>query len=423
MDARAVAVELLLRQSDSSRVPLDNLASDPSFAQLDGRDRRFVTELVFGVLRNLVLLDHYIEWGSHKPLRKLDPEIVSILRTALYQLNYLRVPERAAVHSAVELCKGFKKSSASPFVNALLRRFLSNPPDLRQEQTPEALALRYSHPLWLVERYLERYGGTVTEDLLRANNQPPVPFLRVNSAKIGFQEFCQELEREQISFRPYPKVPNCLIVESPSFPEHPLYLEGYCFFMDGASQEVVYLGNIQKARRIGDFCSAPGGKLFVLNSCKAPDATIYSCDISHSRLRQVVERARLYEIPTPEVVTADLTRGCPFQIPFDFILLDVPCSGTGTLRSNPDIRLRALESDLKRFHSKQLSILKNSFECLRRGGDLLYITCSTEPEENEDVIEEFLADQPGAGAIADFYRSFPGDSGAGGFFAAQIRRL
>ena len=356
MDARAVAVELLLRQSDSSRVPLDNLASDPSFAQLDGRDRRFVTELVFGVLRNLVLLDHYIEWGSHKPLRKLDPEIVSILRTALYQLNYLRVPERAAVHSAVELCKGFKKSSASPFVNALLRRFLSNPPDLRQEQTPEALALRYSHPLWLVERYLERYGGTVTEDLLRANNQPPVPFLRVNSAKIGFQEFCQELEREQISFRPYPKVPNCLIVESPSFPEHPLYLEGYCFFMDGASQEVVYLGNIQKARRIEDFCSAP-------------------------------------------------------------------CSGTGTLRSNPDIRLRALESDLKRFHSKQLSILKNSFECLRRGGDLLYITCSTEPEENEDVIEEFLADQPGAGAIADFYRSFPGDSGAGGFFAAQIRRL
>ena len=423
MHARAVAVELLLRQSDRSRVPLDNLASAPNFAQLDGRDRRFVTELVFGVLRNLALLDYYIEWVSHKPLQKLDPEIVSILRTALYQLNYLRVPERAAVHSAVELCRGFKKSSASSFVNALLRRFLSSPPALPQGQTSEALALRYSHPRWLVERYQKRYGGTSTENLLRANNQPPVPFLRVNSLKIGFQEFCQQLEREEISFRPYPRVPNCLIVGSPSFTEHPLYLEGYCFFMDGASQEVVYLGNIQKARRIGDFCSAPGGKLFLLNARKPPKATIYSCDVSHSRLRRMLERARLYTAPKPKAVTADLTQGCPFQIPFDFILVDAPCSGTGTLRSNPDIRIRTLETDLKRFHSRQLSILKNSFEGLRKGGDLLYITCSTEPEENEDVIEEFLAEEPRAAAIADFYRSFPGDSGVGGFFAAQIRRV
>ncbi len=423
MQARAVAVGLLLRQSDRSRAPLDNLARDPKFAQLDARDRRFVTELVLGVLRNLGLLDYYIQRVSHKPLQKLDPEILSILRTALYQLNYLRVPERAVVHSAVELCRGFKKSSSAPFVNALLRRFLGNPPALPLGQTPEALALRYSHPRWLTERYLERYGGTATEDLLRANNEPPVPFLRVNSSKIGVQEFCQHLEREHIPFRLYPRVPNCLIVESPSFPEHPLYLDGYCFFMDAASQEVAYLGNIQKARRIGDFCSAPGGKLFVLNTRKPPNATIYSCDVSHSRLRRMLGRAHLYELPTPEVVTADLTHGIPFQTLFDFILLDVPCSGTGTLRSNPDIRLRTSENDLERFHSKQLSILKNSFEGLRKGGDLLYITCSTEPEENEDVIEEFLADEPGAAVIEDFYRSFPEQTEVGGFFAAQIRRV
>ena len=423
MHARAVAVELLLRQSDRSRAPLDNLAGHPKFDRLAGRDRRFVTELVFGVLRNLALLDYYIEWASHKPLQKLDPEVVSILRIALYQLNYLRVPERAAVHSAVDLCRAFKKSSAAPFVNALLRRFLSNPPALPQGQTPPALALRYSHPQWLVERYLERYGGTVTENLLRANNQPPVPFLRVNTLKMGFQEFCQQLEQEQISFRPYPRVPNCLIVESPSFPEHPLYLEGYCFFMDGASQEVVYLGNIQEARRIGDFCSAPGSKLFLLNALAPPEATIYSCDASQARLRGMLERARLYAAPIPKAVTADLTQGCPFRIPFDFILLDVPCSGTGTLRSNPDIRIRTSESDLKRFQSKQLSILKNSFESLRKGGDLLYITCSTEPEENENVIEEFLADEPRAAKIADFHRTSQRDTGVGGFFAAQIRRV
>jgi len=423
MHARAVAVELLLRQSARSRIPLDNLARDPKFAELDGRDRRFVTELVFGVLRNLALLDYSIEWVSHKPLQKLDPEIVSILRTALYQLNYLRVPERAAVHSAVELCKGFKKSSAAPFVNALLRRFLSNPPPLPQGQTSEALSLRYSHPRWLVERYLERYGANATENLLKANNQPPVPFVLVNTLKIGFQEFRQQLEHEQITFRLYPQVPNCLIVESPSFPEHPLYLGGYCFFMDGASQEAVHLANIQGARKIGDFCSAPGGKLFLLTARKPPEATIYSCDVSHSRLRQMLERARLYKVPTPKAVTADLTQGCPFRVPFDFILVDVPCSGTGTLRSNPDIRIRALETDLKRFHSKQLSILKNSFEGLRKGGDLLYITCSTEPEENENVIEAFLAGEPQAAAIADFYRSFPGNPGVGGFFAAQIRRV
>lgn len=423
MEARAVVIGVLLRQSDRDQIPLDNLSKNQNFARLGRSDRRFVMELVFGVLRNLTLLDYQIRCVSHKPMRKLDPEVLSILRSSLYELNYLRVPERATVHSAVELCRKFKKSSAAPFVNALLRQFLSNPPPTPSGQTPKALALRYSHPLWLVERYLKRYGGDSTEDLLRANNRSPVPFLWVNEFKIEFGEFCRRLQEEHIPFETYEGVPNCLIVKSPSFPEHPLYREGYCFFMDGASQKVVGLANLEGAETIGDFCSAPGGKLFLMSSSKPVAADIYSCDASLSRLRETIKRARLYGVPKPNVSVADLTQGLPFRRPFDFILVDVPCSGTGTLRSNPDIRIRVSEEDLKRFHAKQLAILKNSFDGLRTGGELLYITCSTEPEENEDVIEELLAKEPQASIASDFYRSFPNNLETGGFFAARIRRV
>lgn len=420
--ARAVAVRFL---EDLFEPPkhIDSLSQDPEFLSLDSRDRRFVTELVYGVLRNRERLDHHLSNLSQIPLHKLDPAVLWILRVALYQLEFMRIPDHAAVHETVELCRHFGKTSAAGFVNAMLRSFLREKPRLPEGRSANALAVRFSHPQWLVKRYLIRYGVDQTEELLARNNKPPMPFLWVNIFKTNLQSFCRQLEEEKIHYKVYSQLPSCAIVPSPSFTQHRTYQKGLCFFMDPASQEVAYLANVGKHRVLGDFCCAPGGKSFILASQKAKGSKLYCCDASFRRLKETRERARLHQVPDLNFIHADLTAVVPFREPFDFVLLDVPCSGLGTLRSNPDIRWKICEQDLQRFHSKQVSLLQNGFAALREGGELLYATCSTEPEENESVIEEFLTRQGKASLIGDFHRTFPAPHPGDCFFAARIRHI
>ncbi len=399
---------------------VDTLFQDRQFLGLDERDRRLVTELVYGVLRNRSRLDFYILQLSRRPLRRLDEAILWILRIAIYQIEFLRIPDHAAVHEAVGLCHQVRKSSAAGFVNAMLHTFLRARPALPSGSSAEALSIQLSYPQWLTERYLQRYGPGLTRALLERNNRPPVPFFWINPFKVEFHCFCKLLQMEGINYEVYPGLPNCLVIHSSGFSQHTLYRQGYGFFMDLASQEVTYLVEAKDYRRLGDFCAATGGKSFLLASRKVPQGKLYCCDSNRLRLRQMARRARLYQIPDLHLVNADLCLPSPFRIPFDFVLLDVPCSGLGTLRSNPDIRWRIQEVDLTRFHSKQLSILQAAFSSLGSGGKLLYSTCSTEPEENELVIEEFLDSESKARIVQPFYRSYPQNHAGECFFAALI---
>jgi 16S rRNA (cytosine967-C5)-methyltransferase len=417
--ARNAAVRFLLKIFEQD-YRLDQLSHDKSFLQLDPRDRRLATELVYGVLRNRSLMDFHVSRFARTRLEKMDSVVLWILRIALYQVEFLRVPERAAVSEAVEQCRSFRKHRAAGFVNALLRNFLRDPPAPPEGDDPEALAVRYSHPVWLVERYLARWGTEVAVEMLKRNNADPPVWIWVNRFKTEINGFARRLEQESISWKEHPFLPGCLAIESRGFTQHDLYRQGQCFAMDPASQEVAHLLNLEGGKLIGDLCAAPGGKSFLLAWRKDPKARLLACDVSFRRLRESLQRAELYEVAGVHFVCADLLAQAPLNRPLDRILLDVPCTGLGTLRANPDIRWKIQPAHLARFQTKQKRLLANALRALARGGELIYSTCSTEPEENEGVVEE-PKDSGIAIVETPYFRSFPQEHPGECFFAARIR--
>lgn len=417
--ARTVALRVLLGSGRGRRVSLETHFESSDFGALPDRDRRLATELVYGVLRNRSLLDWQLDALLKRPRAGLDPEVLQILRVGLFQLNFLRIPERAAVHEAVGLCREFRKVSAGPLVNAVLRRFLRSRPSFPDPHDSRGLSVRYSHPEWLVRRYLSRYGSEGARTILERNNRPPTPHLWVNPFRTTRARFCRRLGREGVPFQLHPRLSHCVRVNSRSFVRHPLYRRGHCFLMSPASQQVAQLGDLSGCRTLGDFCAAPGGKSFILQARKRSGARLISCDLSLSRLRQMKARADLCRIPQLRAVQADLAHP-PFRRRFDFILLDVPCTGTATLRANPDIRWRLAEEDVGRLSRIQCALLRSSFRMLRPGGQLVYATCSTEPEENLGVVETLLDSEPEAKLVrrpeGDFLKREA-------FFAACLVRI
>ena len=418
-DARALAVQFLLEIFHRQR-HLERLHQSPPFLELESHDRRLITELVQGVLRQRALLDFYISELSRVPQERLDEVVLWTLRVGLYQLAFLRIPTAVTVYETAHLCRRFRKASATGFVNALLRQFLRRRPDIPPGNSAAALAVRYSHPKWLVRRYLQRYGETATVRLLERNNERPTHYLWVNPFRTDLSSFCRQLDREQIAYRIFHQLPNCLIMQSAHFSQHHLY-PGNAFFMDPASQEIAHLPDLAEKKRLADLCAAPGGKTFLLASRRPETSLMYCCDARWSRLREMKRRAQRYGIPSLHFVLADLTQPAPFRRNFDLVLLDVPCTGLGTLRSNPDLRWKVQSEDLKRFSAKQFEILCRGFEMLVPEGELIYSTCSTEPEENEQVVDQFLDSHPQASLLGDYYRSFPHDHPGECFFVARVR--
>ncbi len=419
-NVRAVAVEFLERIVTRG-ARLDQLASFLPFRSLNPLDRRLATELAYGIMRNRARLDFYISCLAGRQLQRIDAAVLWILRLGLYELEFLRTPDHAAVHESVELAREFRKTSATSFVNAILRGFCRERPELPPGDSAVALAVRYSHPEWLVARCLERFGSASTAALLERNNLTPLPLVRVNRFKTEVEPFRRILDQEGIEHEPFPSIPDSLIIRHPAFSEHPIYKGSYCFFMDPASQQIAEWPDLAGVSSIGDLCAAPGGKAFILAWRSQRRARVHCSDISTVRLREMKKRARWLEVPGFSYSVADLTQPAPFKPAFDFVLVDVPCTGLGTVRSNPDIRWKIQPSHLPRFHARQLAILRNAFRVVSAGGRLLYATCSTEPEENEGVVEEFLADEPKAVLMRPYYRTFPQEHAGDSFFAAEIR--
>ncbi|MBI4446941.1 MAG: hypothetical protein HY645_13680 [Acidobacteria bacterium] len=405
---RVLAVRLL--QEVLSRKHLGEISEDADFEQLEPRDRRLVLQLVYGVLSNRELLRFYLKSLAQEPSRKVDSVVSLVVWLALYQIEFLRVPERAAVHEAVQLCEDFDKPFAKGFVNAVLRQFIRQKPPLPAGDSAEELSIRFSHPVWLVRRYISRYGRSQALALMERNNRPPEPSLWVNPFQISLLDFCAQLEKEQISYELYPALPDCVLVSSPAFTQHRLYRKGFCFFMDVSSQKIAYLPDLEGKKLLADFCAAPGGKSFIIAARKVAGSTLVCCEVSARRLWSMKARSQQAAVPGLSFVQADLQQSAPFRCSFEFALLDVPCSGLGTLRSNPDIRWKIQEEDLQNLKTKQLRLLRNGFDAVGKGGELIYSTCSTEPEENEQVVEQFLSEDPRAELQDGYFRSFPGSS-------------
>lgn len=416
--ARFHAVRILLRWSASQR-PLDGLLQELGGVDLPDRDEAFCRELVDGVVRHLRLLDYRLAQVVDRPLEAVDPPVLWNLRVAAYQVDFLRVPDYAAVDGAVSLCYRLRRRYAASFVNAVLRRYLRLGAPAPEPKDVASLAVAYSHPDWYVRRLLSRYGRELTLRMLAANNLRPPSILWVNPFRNSFQEFCEELLEAGVPFQKL-DLPQSLVVRRKGFVNHPLYREGRCLFLNYGSLWVAHLVPVGERRYVLDACAAPGGKSFVLRS-RAPSARVLSCDIDSRRLAEMRKLAELLAVPGIELVLADGTAGFPAR-GYDFALVDVPCSGLGTIRSNPDLRWRVQEGDLPRWAMRQLAILQRAFAGLAPGGELLYATCSTEPEENEQVVGTFLEREREARLVEEPRRTFPEGGWGDGFFAARLRR-
>jgi 16S rRNA (cytosine967-C5)-methyltransferase len=424
--ARQVAYQIL-RRVEAGRGFAVDLLQGPEVSTLKDVDRRLATELVMGVLRWRGELDFRIEQLSGQRLKSFDAEVLTLLRMGIYQIRFLgKIPKPAVVNDAVELTKAARKRSAAGLVNAVLRK--CNPPGARlgsvgfEELQPEGIeAVQRTIPRWLFERWAARKwprsasaeGLTSAETALRlvwASTQVPPTTLRVTAVDAGRETLTGELAQEGISVVPGAFSRFALGVKSGNVFSSRALREGCAVIQDEASQLVTELVRPEPGQHVLDLCAAPGMKAGLLAQL-LERGTLTVCDLSAVRLRTL---GKLLPPQVPPGVKLqrlqlDATRELPFGGLFDRILLDAPCSGTGTLARNPEIKWRLEPRDLARHAETQMKMLRHALPLLAPGGRLVYATCSLEPEENEQVVEAVLSEAPAFRQLTstELSREFP----------------
>jgi len=389
--ARAAAFDILLRVEQESAYASELLHS-LRYGKLSPADHALATELVMSVLRWRSLLDHEIARFSSQKMAKLDPEVLIALRLAAYQLGFLAgVPQRAAVHESVELVKHARKRSAAPFVNAVLRKLAAaasrtktgddnRVADILGAEAAAELAVGSAHPLWVVERWIREFGYHAARQICLYDQHIPATAIRLVDAAVA-----DELKRGGIELVAGHLLGSAHQVQSSAITRTAAFREGRITIQDEASQLVALL--VGKGSNILDCCAAPGGKTRVLAE-RNPGATILAVDLHPHRARLLRKLAPAQNV---QVIAADVV-DLPVDVGFDRVLADVPCSGTGTLARNPEIKWRLKPEDLVDLQARQLQILRAAMQHVTPGGRLVYSTCSLEYEENSQVIDSALAE-------------------------------
>ena len=431
----------------------DQLLTDSfkRYRHLTPLDRAFLTELTYGVLRWRGRLDWLISHFSKIPFEKIDSEIVSILRLGFYQILFLsRTPVSAAVNESVELAKGIRGKGGAGFVNAILRSFLRLKDEIPCPDIKENPALHISvvqsHPLWLVRRWLEERGEEETLKICAINNQISPLTLRTNTLKIDRGNLIEKLRDKRLSPYPTPfSEEGILVTNPPPISELPFLKEGLYIIQDEASQLVISILDPKPGERILDACAAPGGKTTHIAQRMGNEGEVYALDLTMEKLGLIKEICQRLGIKIVKTIKGDATNSLPIPegLEFDRVLADVPCSGFGTIRRNPDLKWRRGEEDIRRLSDLQSSILRKLSFYVKKGGILVYSTCTVFHEENEDVVEKFLDEHPefrldpvdkvASAFIADgksekyhsfvqkgYFKTFPPRNQMDGFFVARL---
>jgi 16S rRNA (cytosine967-C5)-methyltransferase len=450
--ARTIAYETLQRVEAEGAYASDVLHAELS-AGIKTADAALATELTLGVLRWRRLLDLLLDQSLKKPIAKLDLPVAIALRMGLYQLRYLnRIPASAAVNESVELVKRARKASAATLVNAVLRRAASqsHPPieKLLPQDLPQAerLAILHSHPTWMVERWLARLGLASTEALLEANNRTPQLSCTISHADRR-ETIMRSLAKAGLRVAAGRLLKNAIAVSGGSPASAEAFRQGWISIQDEASQIVPLLLDVRPGERVLDVCAAPGGKTPTLVRAAGRTGIVVAADRHAHRLRAMRAQFERVGLRDVSIVELDATRSLPFAAEFDRILVDAPCSGTGTLARHPEIRWRLQLEQLAEFHTLQAKMLAMAIASLARGGRLVYSTCSIEPEENDEVAAQALATfqtvrrvaagemvrtlashlAPNAEARELFdplghFKTLPGAQNCDGFFAAALEK-
>jgi 16S rRNA (cytosine967-C5)-methyltransferase len=449
--ARAAAFDILLRVSEQDAYAVELLHSS-RLNELSPSDRGLCTELVMGVLRWQSRLDEVLRPLTSQPFSKLDAAVVIALRLAAYQLGFLqRIPARAAVNESVELTGRTRKRSAMPMVNAVLRKLAADSTAIRPVEpvaplTPEAVARGYAHPEWLVERWAAAFGIDNAQKICAYDQHPPATTLRLPLDASAAQQIEAELKAAGVELSPGELLAGARRVVAGDVTHTAALREGRVHIQDEASQLVAAL--VGAGQRVLDCCAAPGGKTAAIAD-RNPSAQIVAADLHPHRARLLRQLVRARNV---SVLTADAL-ALPLKADFDRVLADVPCSGTGTLARNPEIKWRLTIEDLSDLQTRQVAILRSALTHITPGGRLVYSTCSLEREENSDVVEQVLKSHPefklldvrkelaklkmageliwddtdsltNASLVSGAYlRTLPGVHPCDGFFVAMVERL
>ena len=463
--ARMIALSLLMESVKSEEgvdILLDRALAQCSF---DSRERALTVELAYGVLRRLATIDWRLEPVLDKPLPRLPLAVQMVLRLGTYQLLFLdRIPQSAAVNESVNLARAIAGTLGrdwSGFVNAVLRALLRHPPQPWPSMDPDAahaFAVRYSVPSWLSRRWVERLGVGSAEMACEGVSVAPPLTLRVNQLITTREAFLETLAQVGIAAKPTSVSPFGIVLEEGgSVPSLPGFREGAFYVEDEAAQLIPPLLDPQPGDIVLDACAAPGGKSTHLADLMHNKGTIYAVDRKGDRLDLLRSNCRRLGVQIVVPIVGDIrqplewvpmieTAGSPSvnkarvgEPCIDRILVDAPCSGLGVLRRHPEAKWRKGEQALPRHQALQCQILESVAPCLRLGGVLVYSTCSTEPEENEDVIERFcrvhaeFKREPVVPWLPPAAQKFVTEQGAlstvgnrfsmDGFYAARLRKV
>lgn len=406
--------------------------------KIEAKDRALLTELTYGTLQHKMTLDYYLEpfiRGS------IDHWVRWLLRISLYQMQYLtRIPAHAAVNEAVEIAKRRGHRGIASTVNGILRSVLrQGVPAITYIENPiERLAIETSHPIWLVQRFVDNYGLEVATGMLHENNVPPMQTVRVNTTKVTVEQAIAELEAEGLTAKQSDVIPECLHLTNGQPARTHAFKEGHITIQDESSMIPANVLNPSPGMRVLDMCAAPGGKTTHLAEIMKNEGSILATDLHPHKLDLIDHNTERLGLDIIETAPIDGRKAPEFlqAESYDAVLVDAPCSGLGVMRRKPDIKYTKREEDLENLQTIQLALLDAATKVLKIEGKLVYSTCTVDIQENEGTVKAFLATHPEMEAIQleslptklaekqanGMLQVFPQDFGSDGFFVAAFRK-
>ena len=433
MAARETALNALItcrRQSGWSNAVLkQTIARD----KLDPREAALATRLCYGVVQNRGRLDFYLRQLLTGSLKKLHPAVRDILHMGLYQIYDMdKIPDSAAVNESVTLARKYGAPGSDRLVNAVLRNAVRTKGTL---QEPTSYEDRYSHPAELVSLLKTALPKGTLEGVLKANNEAPKTVIQVNTLKTNGAALLEQLRREGVEAEPHGWMPECLVLGSTgSLEKLPSFQQGLFYVQDPASRLSVRCAGLQKGFRVLDCCAAPGGKSFAAAMAMEGTGSICSCDIHPHKIQLIENGAARLGLGILQARLQDASEFVPeWEGAMDAVLVDAPCSGLGIIRKKPDIRYRDLKEN-EALPALQKEILANQARYVKKGGVLLYSTCTLLPRENQDVVEDFLKTHPAFSLeklelpqifpenTTGMLTLLPGQWDTDGFFISKMRR-
>lgn len=425
MNPREAAVRVLEKVNNDHGYSTEIL-KDSKFIYQDERDGKLLRELVYGVLENRNFLDYIISINSNTKLRKLNPLILEILRMGTYQLIFLRIPSHAAINESVKLCKKLGQYRLTGFVNGVLRSIDRKEYDLDQmDLAPE---IKYSHSKEIIDYFFENYDEEFVFSLLKANNTPAPMYVRVNTLKTTRNQLMTVLDNRGIICERIEDVPDGLKIVNPvNITKTTEFEEGYFFIQDIGSMMVAHVSQPKAGTRVLDLCAAPGSKTTHIAQLMENTGQIIANDVAKEKLHKILENCSRLGISNVKTTNYD---GNVFieewKEVFDSVIVDAPCSGLGLIRKKPEIRWNRTRRDIDLLAKLQIEILKNAYKYLKKGGSLVYSTCTLGKKENQEVKEAFENEHrdmiPVEVSGKSYFELYPNVDDCDGFFICKFRK-